>query len=111
MATNYVTFQDGDLRVPTAGGDLDIDIPFSTSGVDTTQNGVLSLEVLVDGNPTLELDINGNTMYTQTFGADVQRVVQENFPLSLLGANNTLTVRVTGGGTVTASDFHVLYKT
>jgi hypothetical protein len=112
MAVDYASFQDNDLTLPRANGDIDEDISFSTPNADTNKNGVLSLEVNpTSGSPTLELSINGTSVYTQTFGNNVQRVVQENFAQSVLQANNILTMTVTGNGSVSASDFHVLYKT
>jgi len=112
MAVNFTSFQDNDLTLPKADGDIDEDIAFSTPNVDTTKNGVLSVEVdPTSGTPTLELLINGNSVYTKTFDVNVQRVIQENFSQSVLQADNTLTMKVTGGGSVSASDFHVLYKT
>jgi hypothetical protein len=112
MAVDYASFQDNDLTLPKGNGDIDEDIAFSTPNADTNKNGVLSLEVNpTSGNPTLELSINGTSVYTQTFGNNVQRVVQENFGQSVLQANNILTMTVTGTGSVSASDFHVLYKT
>jgi hypothetical protein len=112
MPVDYITFQDNDLQVPTAGGAIAVNVPFSTPNVDTTKNGYLSVEVNpFTGTPTLEFDINGTTVYAVTFAVNSQRVVQENFALSLLNPVNTLTVRVTGGGTVKVSDIHVLFKT
>ena len=112
MAVDYISFQDSDLTLPRANGDIDEDVAFSTPNVDTSKNGVISLEVNpTSGTPTLELSINGTNVYSQTFGNHVQRVVQENFAQSVLQTNNTLTMTVTGNGSVSASDFHVLYKT
>jgi hypothetical protein len=99
MAIDYTSFQDNDLVLPKANGDIDQDVAFSTPGVDTTKNGILSLEV----NPT--------SVYTNTYGNNVQRVVQENFAQNILGTNNTLTVKVTGNGEVAVSDCHVMFKT
>ena len=111
MPIDYTSFQDDDLVLPRANGDIDHDIAFSTPGVDTTKNGVLSFEANpTSGTPTLELKINGTSVYTQTYGNNVQRVVQENFSQNILQTNNTLKVKVTGNGTVAVSDFHVLFK-
>jgi hypothetical protein len=112
MAIDYTSFQDNDLVLPKANGDIDQDVAFSTPGVDTTKNGILSLEVNpTSGTPTLELKINGTSVYTNTYGNNVQRVVQENFAQNILGTNNTLTVKVTGNGEVAVSDCHVMFKT
>ena len=62
------------------------------------------------GRPTLELSLNGHKIYTRTYFASVERVVQENFPQSILLPTNTLSIRVTGDGSVTLSDFHVMYQ-
>jgi hypothetical protein len=110
MAVNYTTFQDSGLILPD-GADIDEDIPFSTPNVDTSQNGVLSLVVDPTGDATLKIMINGTLLETYSFGTDAKRVLQENFSLSLLNTNNTLTLEVTGSGSLAMSDFHVLYKT
>lgn len=116
---DYTSFQDTDLVLPN-GKDIDQEINFSTKGVDTTKSAVLSFRALPapsSGAVTLTVGIkpqgqtgNGTTVYTQAFGANVERVVQENFNQTLLQDNNTLVVRVSGSGSVTVSDFHVLYK-
>ena len=112
MPIDYTTFQDNDLVLPKANGDIDHDIAFATPGVDVNKNGILSLEVNpTSGTPTLELKINGTSVYTQTYANNVQRVVQENFAQSILAANNTLTVKVTGNGEIAVSDCHVQFKT
>ena len=111
MPVYYSTFSDSDITLPRANGDIDHDVAFSTPGVDTSKNGVLSFEVNpTSGTPTLEVKVNGTTVLTNTYGNNVQRVVQENFGQSILGTNNTLTLKVTGNGSISASDFHVLYK-
>jgi hypothetical protein len=110
MPVDYSTFSDNDITLPRPNGDIDTDVAFSTPGVDTSKNGVLSLQVNpTSGTPTLEVKINGTTVLSSTFGNNVKRVVQENFGQSILNANNTLTLKVTGNGSISASDFHVLY--
>jgi hypothetical protein len=112
MPTDFTTFQDNDLVLPKANGDIDQDIAFSTPGVDTTKNGFLAAEVNpTSGTPTLELKINGTSVYTNTFGNNVQRAILENVALSTLQTNNTLTVKVTGNGEIALSDCHLMYKT
>ena len=111
MPVDYSTFSDSDITLPRPNGDIDTDVAFSTPGVDVSENGVLSLQVNpTSGTPTLEVKINGTTVLTSTFGNNVKRVVQENFGQSILNSNNTLTLKVTGNGSISASDFHVLYK-
>jgi hypothetical protein len=111
MPVEYTSFQDTDLTLPKPSGDIDKDVEFTTPNVDTTKNAVLSFEANpTDGNPTLELSLNGHKIYTRTYFASVERVVQENFPQSILLPTNTLSIRVTGDGSVTTSDYHVIYK-
>lgn len=111
MPVDYSTFSDGGITLPGANGDIDRDVAFSTPGVDTSENGILSFEVNpTSGTPTLEVKVNGTTLLTSTYANNVQRVVQENFGQSILGTNNTLTLKVTGNGSIIASDFHVIYK-
>src|SRR5262249_33178308 len=112
MAVDYRTFQDGNIELPKSNGDIDADLEFSTPNVDTTKNGVFSLEVNpTSGSPTLNVILNDTSILTETFGNNVKRVLQENFDQSILQASNTLTLTVTGDGTVNMSDGHVLYKT
>jgi hypothetical protein len=112
VAVDYRTFQDGNIVLPKANGDIDQDLEFSTPDADSTKNGVLSIEVNpTSGSPTLEIKINNTSILTETFGNNVKRVVQENFEQSLLQASNTLTFEVTGDGSVNMSDGHVLFKT
>ena len=106
MPVDYSTFSDNDITLPRPNGDIDTDVAFSTPGVDVSKNGVLSLQVNpTSGTPTIK--INGTTVLT---GNNVKRVVQENFGQSILSTNNTLTLKVTGPGSIDTSDFHVLYK-
>jgi hypothetical protein len=110
MAVNYTTFEDSGLTLPD-GSDIDRDLPFSTPNVDTSKSGVLSLVVNPTGDATLTIKINGTFLESYPFGTDAKRVVQENFSQSILNTNNTLTLEVTGSGSLEMSDFHVLYKT
>ena len=48
MAVDYRTFQDGNIALPKANGDIDEDLEFATPDVDVTKNGVFSIAV----NPT-----------------------------------------------------------
>jgi hypothetical protein len=117
---NYTSFQDTDLILPDpTTGDIDRDVNFSTPSFDTTKSGVLSFRVLPGstGSPNLNLAIKeqgtagaGTTVYSETFGSNTERVIQENINQSLLHTDNTLVVTVTGGGSITVSDFHILYK-
>src|SRR5262245_32981807 len=109
MAVDYASFQDNELTLPKGNGNNDEDTEFSQPNADINKSVILSLEVdPTSGTPTLELLINGTSVYTKTFEKNVQRVVQENFSQSVLQANNILTMTVTGTGSVSASDFHVL---
>ena len=111
MPVDYSTFSDSDITLPKANGDIDHDVAFSTPGVDNTKNGVLSFSVNpTSGTPTLEVQVNGTTVRTTTYANNVQRVVQENIAQSILTTNNTLTLRVTGNGTVKVADAHMLFK-
>jgi hypothetical protein len=111
MPVDYSTFSDSDITLPRSNGDIDTDVPFSTPGVDVTKNGVLSLQVNpTSGTPTLEVKINGTIVLTSTYANNVKRVVQENFGQSILRTNNTLTLKVTGNGSIDTSDIHVLFK-
>jgi hypothetical protein len=112
MAVDYRTFQDGNIVLPKANGDIDQDLDLSTPNADTSKNGVFSIEVNpTSGSPTLEVILNNTTLLTETFGNNVKRVVQENFEQSILQDSNTLTFTVTGDGSVNMSDGHVLFKT
>jgi hypothetical protein len=112
MAVDYRTFQDGNIVLPKANGDIDEDLEVATPNADTSKNGVFSIEVNpTSGTPTLEVILNSTNILTETFGNNVKRVVQENFEQSLLQASNTLTFTVTGNGSVNMSDGHLLFKT
>lgn len=111
MPVEYTSFQDTDITVPGVNGDIDKEVDFATPNVNANKNGVLSFEANpTDGNPTLELSLNGHRVYSRTYFSSVERVVQENFPQSILQESNTLRIRVTGDGSVTTSDYHVMYK-
>jgi hypothetical protein len=107
----YESVQDTEIELPDPStGDIDRDIAFSTSGADTSKNAVLTFEVdPFSGSPTVEIAINGSSVYTRTFTVHSQRVVQENFPQSILTTSNTLTLTVTGGS-AKVGDFCVHYK-
>ena len=112
MAVDYRTFQDGNIVLPKANGDIDEDLAVATPDADTTKNGVFSIQVNpTSRTPTLEVLLNNTTVLTETFGNNVKRVVQENFDQSILQASNTLTFTVTGNGTIHMSDGHLLLKT
>lgn len=111
MSVDYITFQDAELTLPKASGDIDHDIDFITEDADPAESAVLSFLVNPNGGtPTLALSLNGTTVTTMTFGNDVRRVMQENFSQSLLTGEDTLRVRLTGGGSVSVSDFALMYK-
>lgn len=111
MSVQYTDFQDDAVTLPNARGDIDKEVDFATPDVKANKNGVLTFEANPsEGNPTLELSINGHRVYSRTYFSSVERVVQEHFPQSILQTDNTLRIRVTGEGSVTTSDFLVLYK-
>jgi hypothetical protein len=113
MSVDYTTFQDTELTLPKPNGDIDHEIDFNTPDADPGKSAVLSFQANPNGGaPTLALIVNNNTVTTVTFGNDTRRVWQENLNQSILdGADpNTLRLRVTGGGSVSVSDFHLLYK-
>lgn len=111
MPVEYTSFSDIDVTLPKPSGDIDKDVEFATPNVDTTKNAVLSFEARPSsGRPTLALSLNGHQIYSRTFANAVERVTQENFPQSILLPNNTLSIQVTGEGSVTFSDALLLYK-
>jgi hypothetical protein len=111
MSVDYTTFQDSELTLPKPNGDIDHEIDFNTPGADPGESAVLSFQANPNGgSPTLALIVNNNTVTTVTFGNDTRRVWQENLNQSILDGTNTLKLRVTGGGSVSVSDFHMLYK-
>jgi hypothetical protein len=111
MSVDYITFQDGEVTLPKPNGDVEQVISFATASPDPAASGVLSFLVNPNGGtPTLALILNNTVVTTMTFGTDVRRVMQENVQQGVLNGNDTLRVRLTGGGSVSVSDFHLLYK-
>lgn len=113
MPIDYDSFGDTAIELPDpSNGDIDTELQFNTPGVDGTKAGVLSFQVNPTGAPTVRIEINGTTVLTRSYGDPTPRVVQqENFNQSILNANNEMVLEVTGNGSASLSDFHVLYKT
>ena len=113
MAIDFVTFSDNTIQLPDpSNGDIDTELQFNTPNVDGTKNAILSFQVNPAGTPNLRIEINGTTVLDRSFTDPVPRLVQqENFNGSTLSDNNEMVLEVTGNGSASMSDFHVLYKT
>ena len=113
MAIDFVAFSDSTIELPNpSNGDIDTEVEFNTPDVDGTKNAILSFQVNPTGTPNLRIEINGTTVLDRSFGEAVPRLVQqENFNGSTLSDKNEMVLEVTGDGSASMSDFHVLYKT
>jgi hypothetical protein len=110
---DYTIIQDTSLTLPKSNGDIDHEFPaFSATDVSAGSRSILAFRVNPAGTVTLEVNLNGTSLLTQTFDSDPQRswheVVEQNL---LLETNNVLTVtRTAGPGSVTVSDIALFFQ-
>jgi hypothetical protein len=117
---SYTVVRDSDLLLPD-DGDIDfdlpeVDLPDLTSSTRDADRPILSFKVLAHAdNARVELYLNTDEgdppTFAQTYAAGTIRTITEVLSHDDVQAtNNKLTVKRTGTGSFTASDFVLHYK-
>lgn len=111
-ATSVATFQklqDANVTLPQ-GGINDLHIQFDLPGL--SGDGILIFKLRSTGNTTFQFCINDAGTLSFTHPATPTRSFHEIYPFSTLREQaNSLTMAVSGDGTVTVSDIIILYRT
>ena len=113
MATRHLSIQDSTTHLPQSNGDVDYEQVFTAPELNLDTRPFLSYRVTPSGPPvTLQIDLNGTQIVSETFQTTQSRVLNEIFDLNILLAqgNNTLVVRRQAGpGSFAISDLIMMY--
>jgi hypothetical protein len=114
MPTDYTVIHDGAVSLPKDNGDIDTDFKFGARGLDDSIRPVLLYRINPDPDPnvSLEINVNGTSLGTASFGSDPERGWVEVIPSGVLQeSGNILTLTKTGDGSVKVSNLLVMFQT
>ena len=109
---DYKIVQDSAVTFPDSG-DIDHDYLFSATGVNAGERSILVFRINPAGTSTMNVELNGQSVLTQTFNTDPQRPWHQIVAAGVLvSGNNTLTITWTAGpGSFTVSDIYFMHQT